>query len=335
MNLTDNITLEHPYFLLLLLSIPLLIVWYRYRRKNKEPEFVVSFGDIAEKLPITFKQKTLWIPFALRLLAITFAVLALARPQGHIGMSQTKVKGIDIVISLDISSSMLARDFVPDRMEAAKEIAKEFVRSRPGDRIGFVVFSGESFTLCPLTSDHNVVLSQIDNAKIGLLPDGTAIGMGLSTAVARLKDSNAKSKVVILLTDGENNMGTIYPLTAAEIAKTFGVRVYTIGVGTKGKALSPVGMYSNNTYKYEYVDVKIDEPLMTKIAEMTGGKYFRATDNQSLRDIYAEIDKMEKEIIEVTQFQRKPELFFPLAFLAFALFVLEVILRVGYYKFIP
>jgi Ca-activated chloride channel family protein len=296
---------------------------------------LVSFGDIAPKLPKTFRQKTLWIPFAIRILTITVTIIALARPQGHIGMTQTKVKGIDIVISLDISSSMLARDFVPDRMEAAKEIAKEFVRSRPGDRLGFVVFSGESLTLCPLTSDHNVVLSQIDNARIGLLPDGTAIGMGLSTAVARLKDSNAKSKVVILLTDGENNMGSVYPLTAAEIAKTFGVRVYTIGVGTKGKALSPVAMYSNNTYKYDYVDVKIDEPLMIQIAEMTGGQYFRATDNQSLRDIYSEIDKMEKEIIEVTQFQRKPELFFPLALLAFGLFLLEVILRMSYYKFTP
>ena len=230
---------------------------------------------------------------------------------------------------------MLAKDFKPDRMDAAKEVAKEFVSSRPFDRFGLVVFSGESFTQCPLTSDHRVVKNLFSEIKVGLVGGGTAIGNGLANAVSRLKESKSKSKVVILLTDGENNDGSIAPITAAEIAKTFDIRVYTIGVGSKGKALSPTGIYPDGRYSYGYTDVNIDEKSLKEIASLTGGRYFRATDNNSLRYVYSEIDKMEKTRFEEKNYTNKSEHFLPFALIATALLLLESVLKNTYFRTAP
>jgi Ca-activated chloride channel family protein len=229
------------------------------------------------------------------------------------------------MIASDISGSMLAEDFQPNRLEAGKNIAIDFIKNRPDDRIGLVIFSGESFTQCPLTIDHDVLINLYQDVKYGMIDDGTAIGMGLATAVNRLKDSEAKSKVVILLTDGSNNMGSIPPLTAAEIAKDFGIRVYTVGIGTHGFAPYPV--QTPFGVQYQKVPVDVDEGTLTKIANITGGKYFRATDNQTLKNIYDQIDKLEKAKIEVTQFHKKTELFLPFALIALFLLSMEFILK--------
>jgi Ca-activated chloride channel family protein len=251
----------------------------------------------------------------------------LARPQSRSSWKDIKTEGIDIVLSVDISYSMLAKDFNPNRLEAAKEVARDFIDARPNDRIGLVVFGGEAFTQCPLTTDHTVVKNLFKDVNAGMLAQGTAIGLGIADAVARVKDSKAKSRVVILLSDGVNNAGEIAPVTAGEIAKTFGVRVYTIGVGTMGKALTPVGVYPNGQFAYDYVDVEIDEGVMKKIAEETGGKYFRATDKESLRRVYKEIDKMEKTIISEKSFSDKEEHFLPFAIAAAVALLLEFIIK--------
>ncbi|MFL5753002.1 MAG: vWA domain-containing protein, partial [Bacteroidia bacterium] len=273
--------------------------------------------------------------FLLRLIAVSLLILVLARPQSRSSWKDIKAEGIDIVMSLDVSYSMLAKDFKPNRLEAAKEVAKDFIDSRPNDRIGLVIFGGEAFTQCPLTTDHNVIKNLFTDLKAGMLAEGTAIGLGIADAVARVKESKAKSKVVILLSDGVSNVGEIAPLTAGEIAKTFGVRVYTIGVGTKGKALMPIAIYPNGQMEYDYVDVEIDEKTMGTVAEMTGGKYFRATDNESLHKIYKEIDKMEKTIISEKSYSNKAEKFLPLAIAAAIALLLEFILRQFVFKSIP
>jgi Ca-activated chloride channel family protein len=239
-------------------------------------------------------------------------------------------EGIDIVLTQDISGSMLSRDFKPDRLEAAKNIATEFISGRPYDRIGLVVFSGESFTQCPLTTDHAVLINLLREIQSGMIEDGTAIGMGLATAVNRIKDSQAKSKVIILLTDGVNNRGEIAPETAAEIAKTFGIRVYTIGVGTQGMAPYPV--QTPFGIQYQDMPVEIDEGILQKIAQTTGGKYFRATDNDSLEKIYKEIDKLEKSKIDVRQFSKKEEKYLLPALIAFFMLVVEIIVRNTIFK---
>jgi len=261
----------------------------------------------------------------LRSLAIAALILALARPQSSLSWQNSTTEGIDIMIASDISGSMLAEDFQPNRLEAGKNIAIDFIRNRPDDRIGLVIFSGESFTQCPLTIDHDVLINLYADVKYGMIDDGTAIGMGLATAVNRLKGSEAKSKVIILLTDGSNNMGSIPPLTAAEIAKDFGIRVYTVGIGTHGFAPYPV--QTPFGVQYQKIPVDVDEGTLTKIANATGGKYFRATDNQTLRNIYDQIDKLEKAKIDVTQFHKKTELFFPFALIALFLLSLEFILK--------
>jgi Ca-activated chloride channel family protein len=266
------------------------------------------------------------------LLAISALIIVLMRPQSRSSWKDIKTEGIDIIMSLDISGSMLAKDFKPDRLEAAKEVAQDFIESRPNDRIGLVIFSGESFTQCPLTSDHAVLKNLFSGIHTGMVADGTAIGDGLATAISRVKDSKAKSKVVILLTDGVNNSGAVAPLTAAEIAKVFGVRVYTVGVGTRGKALSPIAMYPNGQYEYGYVDVNIDEKSLSEIAELTGGKYFRATDNKKLKEVYKEIDRMEKTIFEEKNFTNKAERFLPFAIAAAVLLLLEFLLRNTVFK---
>lgn len=271
--------------------------------------------------------------FALEVLAIVLLVVALARPQSSNSWQTYTSEGIDIVLALDVSGSMLARDFTPDRLEAAKEVATKFILERPQDKIGLVIFAGESFTQCPLTTDQAVLVNLLRDVKSGMIEDGTAIGLGLANAVNRLKDSPAKSKVVILLTDGVNNRGAVAPATAAELAKTYGIRVYTIGVGTYGEAPYPVptpfGVQLQN------VPVEIDEEVLQQIAALTGGKYFRATDNDKLKQIYQEIDQLEKSKIEVKHFSKKNEQYFVFGLAGLCLLIVQVLLRYTLLRKIP
>lgn len=332
----SDITFANKELLWLLLVVPVIVIWYILKNKTYHAEIKISSMAGFEGLKPTLKMRMRHLLIVLRILAIVLIIIVLARPQSRSSWKDIKTEGIDIVLSLDISTSMLAKDFKPDRLEAAKEIAVEFIDSRPNDRIGLVIFSGESFTQCPLTSDHAVIKNLFSGIHTGMVKDGTAIGDGLATAVARVKDSKAKSKVVILLTDGVNNQGSVPPLTAAEIAKAFGVRVYTVGVGTMGKALSPTGgVYPDGTLEYVYVDVDIDDKTLTEIADMTGGKYFRATDNNKLKEVYKEIDRMEKTIFEEKNFTNKAEHFLPFAVAAAFLLLIEFLLKNNYFKSIP
>jgi Ca-activated chloride channel family protein len=285
-------------------------------------------------VPKTLKVILRHIPFVLRIMALVFIIFVLARPQSIDRQEKSTTEGIDIILAIDISGSMLARDFTPDRLEAAKDVAIEFISGRPNDRIGLVVFSAESFTQCPLTTDHAVLINLFKDIKSGIIEDGTAIGLGLSNAVKRLKDSDAKSKIIILLTDGMNNTGSVDPLTAAEIAKTFGIRVYTIGVGMKGMAPYPFLDVFGRTV-IQKVPVEIDEPTLQKIADMTNGDYFRATNNEKLRQIYAQIDKLEKSKIDVTEFSRKQEEYKLFAGIALLLLLMEMLFRYVVLRGIP
>jgi Ca-activated chloride channel family protein len=271
--------------------------------------------------------------FVTRLLAITLLIIALARPQTNLNRQSVSVEGIDLVIALDISGSMLAQDLRPNRLDAAKDVAMEFIDGRPNDRIGLVIFSGESFTQCPITTDHAVLKNLFMEIKSGMIDDGTALGDGLALAVSRLKDSKAVSKVIILLTDGVNNMGSVDPLSAAEIAKLFGIRVYTVGIGTMGYAPYPV--QTPFGIQLQRMKVEIDEQLLVKISSMTDGKYFRAQNTSKLRQIYKEIDKMEKTRIDVTEFRKKKEEFLPLVLISFILLAFEGISRYIILKTIP
>lgn len=331
----NDITFANKEIFWLLLLVPAIVAWYILKNKTYHPELKVSSFKGFEGIQKTPKEYLRHSIIALRLLAITLMIVVLARPQSRSSWKDVKTQGIDIVMALDISGSMLAKDLKPNRLEAAKEVAQEFIDSRPSDRIGLVIFSGESFTQCPLTTDHAVIKNLFANVKTGMVKDGTAIGNGLATSVSRIKDSKAKSKVIILLTDGVNNQGSVAPITAAEIAKIFDIRVYTIGVGTKGKALSPIGIYPNGTYEYGYVDVNIDEKTLTEISSMTGGKYFRATNNEKLKEIYQEIDKLEKTIIEEKNFTNKAEHFLPFAILAAILILTEFALKNSIYRSVP
>ncbi len=328
----QNISFAYPAFFALFLIIPLLTFWYI--KKSKERNGTVMVSSIN-----SFKKSSSWknvfrhVLFACRMLAIACLILAIARPQFKNEQQLTNGEGIDIVLCLDISGSMLAQDFTPNRMEAAKNVASEFIDSRPTDRIGLVIFSGESFTMCPLTTDRSVLKSQLFNVQSGLLEDGTAIGSGLATSVERLRSSTSKSKVIILLTDGENNGGLIDPNTAKEIAKSLHVRVYTVGVGTEGFAPVPVQTPGGVIMQRE--KVSIDEKLLTQIANETGGKYFRAKDNESLSAIYKEIDQMEKSKIEITTFTRYNEQFFPFALIAAGLLLVELVLRFTLFRKFP
>lgn len=316
-------------FLWALLVIPALVLWYLFSMKSRQPK--LSFSSSSAITATGLKSYLIHLPIALRILAICVLVVALARPQSSTSWQDVTTEGIDIVMAVDISSSMLAQDFEPNRLEAAKEVAVEFIKNRPTDRIGLVVYSGESFTQCPLTTDHDKLINLFQDIKNGMIVDGTAIGMGLANAVNRLKESDAKSKVVILLTDGENTAGSIPPLTAAEIAATFGVKVYTIGVGTKGEAPMPVpDMFGR--IRYQRMEVNIDEESLEKIAEITNGAYFRATDNESLQEIYNEIDQLEKTIIEETQFEKKYEEFLPISLIALGLLLIEYLIRRFYLR---
>ena len=321
----ENIEFANPKLLWLLLLVPLTILWYVLRHKKQEAS--VRFSDMKGfvKLPKTWKAYLRHLLFALKMAALTLLIVALARPQSSSTNSTSNIEGIDIVMAMDVSGSMLARDLKPDRLTAAKRVASDFVEGRPGDRMGLVIFSGESFTQVPLTTDHVVMLNMLAEMKNGLIDDGTAIGDGLATAISRLKDSEAISKVIILLTDGLNNAGSVDPYTAGEMAKLFGIRVYTIGVGSYGTAPYPVQTPFGT--QIQQMKVEIDEKLLTQIANMTGGKYFRATSNQKLDEVYQEIDKLERSKIEVTEFRRLHEEFYPLVAWALALLLLEFLLR--------
>ena len=320
------------YLFLLVLLIP-YIIWYVMRRQKTEPTLQVSTTRMYMKVSRSWKIYLLHAPFVLRTVAIVMVILILARPQTTDNWQNTEIEGIDIMLAVDVSTSMLAEDLKPNRLEAAKQVASEFINGRPNDNIGLTIFAGESFTQCPLTVDHAVLLDMIHNIKCGLITDGTAVGMGIANAVTRLKDSKAKSKVIILLTDGTNNKGDISPMTAAEIAKSFGIRVYTIGVGTNGMAPYPYPV--GNTVQYVSMPVEIDEKTLTEIAGTTDGNYFRATSNSKLKEVYEEIDKLEKTKLNVKEYSKRDEEYHWFALAAFLCVLLEVLLRNSVLKKIP
>ncbi|MBO5225928.1 MAG: VWA domain-containing protein [Parabacteroides sp.] len=321
------------YLYLLLLLIP-IIGWYIYKLSKSQASLQVSSTEVFD-IPGTSSWKV-WlrhVPFVLRTVAIAVLIVILARPQSTNSWQNSSTEGIDIVLAMDISTSMLAQDLKPNRLEASKDVASSFINGRPNDNIGLVVFAAESFTQCPLTTDHAVLLNLFKDIQPGIIQDGTAIGLGLANAVSRIKDSQAKSKVIILLTDGVNNTGEIAPVTAAEIAKTFGVRVYTIGVGTQGEA--PYPFQTAFGIQYQNVPVEIDEQTLKQMAATTGGQYFRATDNASLKEIYSEIDKMEKTKISVQEYSKKQEEYKNWAILLFVLLLVEILLRNTLLRNIP
>ena len=328
-----SLTFGNPGFLFLLLVIPLLAAWYFYRKKRFTADLQVSTTAGFAQVGRNLKFYTYHGLYILRLMALTLLIIALARPQTSLSRQDISVEGIDLILALDVSGSMLAMDFKPDRLEASKDLAIEFIDGRPNDRIGLVIFSGETFTQCPLTTDHSVLKNLFRNIQSGMIEDGTALGDGMATAVNRLRGSKAISKVIILLTDGVNNMGSLDPRSAAEIAKLYGIRIYTIGVGSMGQAPYPVqtpfGMQT------QMMEVKIDEPLLMEVAKGTDGKYFRATNNAKLRSIYQEIDKLEKSKIDVTEFRKKKEEYLPFVLIAFIFIGMEMLLRYLYLKNIP
>lgn len=328
----QNITFGQPQFFYLLILLPVIIGWKIIKGRSQQAAINVSSVSGLQDIS-SWKNVLHQTPFVLRLLALTCIILALARPQTRNDEQNTEGEGVDIILCIDVSGSMTAQDFTPNRMEAAKKVAEDFVDQRMTDRIGIVIFSGESFTQCPLTTDHTVLKTQIQQIRNGLLEDGTAIGSGLATSVDRLRTSTAKSKVVILLTDGVNNSGLIDPSTAKEIAKRFNVKVYTVGVGTEGYAPTPVNTPMGIVMQNE--KVTIDEKLLSSIASETGGRYFRAKDNQSLKNIYNEIDKLEKSKVQVITFRRYAEKFYPLVFAALLFLFLEVFLRFTVFKKFP
>jgi Ca-activated chloride channel family protein len=328
----SNIQFAKPWFFALFAVVPLLIFFYLRPPFRTQGSMLVS-GIKAFGSARSWKTILRHAMFVLRIMAISSVIIALARPQTGSEQQLTTGEGIDIVFCLDISGSMLAQDFSPNRMEAAKQVASEFIDRRPTDRMGLVIFAGESFTMCPLTTDHAVLKSQLYNVQSGLLEDGTAIGSGLATGVERLRSSVSKSKVIILLTDGEDNGGRLDPNTAKEIAKSFGVRVYTVGVGTEGYA--PVPVQTSGGVIMQREKVSIDEKLLTQIANETGGKYFRATDNESLDSIYKEIDRLEKSKFQVTTFTHYTEKFLPFVLASILFLVLEWILRFTLFRKFP
>lgn len=329
----NGISFKNPdFFYLFLLLIP-MIAWYIWKQKNADASIQFSSDMGFAKIPKSLKYYLRHSVFALVILSMGMLIFALARPQSSNSWQNVTTEGIDIVIALDISSSMLAMDFQPNRLEAAKSVATQFISGRPNDKIGLVVFSGESFTQCPLTTDHATVINLFKNIESGMIEDGTAIGNGLATAVSRLKESTAISKVVILLTDGENNRGEIAPVTAAELAKTFGIRVYTVGVGTIGTA--PYPLQTPFGVQIRDVEVKIDEVTLGKIAQTTEGKYFRATNNNKLAEIYQEIDKLEKSKIDVKEYSKREEEYLRYALAGALLLLLSIFLKTTVFRSIP
>lgn len=329
------IRFANPEFLGLLIFLPIMIYWYVRRHRWSSGSVRYSNLGMVKSARKSVKAKLRHLLFVFRLVAVALVIIALARPQSGATEEEVITEGIDIILSMDVSSSMLAEDFKPNnRLGAAKLVAKDFVNGRSNDRIGLVVFAGKSFTQCPLTIDYGILLNFLEQIHIGMVEDGTAIGMAIANCVNRLRDSKAKSKVVILLTDGRNNRGQLDPITAARVAQTMGVRIYTIGAGKRGEALYPVEdpIFGK---RYVHMPVEIDEDVLTQIADITGGKYFRATDKRSLERIYAEIGEMEKTKIEVKEFTRYTELFVPYLLIAILVFLLEMILANTVFRKIP
>ncbi|MEP6261346.1 MAG: VWA domain-containing protein [Gillisia sp.] len=324
----DSFTFENPGYFWLLILLPLLAGWYFWKRNRQQAELRISSieGFKAERSILPVLKHGLFI---IRLIALAFLIIAMAKPRSSdVSTRTSSTQGIDIVLSIDVSASMLARDLQPNRLDALKEVAAEFIKGRPTDRIGLVVYAGESFTLTPVTSDKNIVLAALEDLKYNtVLEGGTAIGMGLATSVNRLKESNAKSKVIILLTDGVNNSGFIDPKIASELAVEYGIKTYTIGLGSNGMALSPIGILPNGQFQYGMARVEIDEKLLQEIASTTGGKYYRATDNEKLEEIYEEIDSLEKTEIEEFKFTNYEERFRPFLLIAGFLLIMELLLR--------
>ena len=316
--------------LLYLILIPIaILIWYFFQHLRISSSII--FTDTKSLTnETTIKEQLRHLPYLLKVISCILLIIALARPQSSSNWEESTTEGIDIVLAIDVSTSMLAEDLKPNRIEAAKNVAVNFISKRVNDRIGLVIFAGESFTQCPLTTDHNVLINLFKDLESGTIEDGTAIGMGLATGVNRLKESTAISKVIILLTDGVNNTGMVNPLTAAEIAKQFGIRVYTIGVGTE-EGLAPV----STPYGTQYMEVNIDEKTLQDIATLTDGKYFRATNKNSLRKIYNDIDVLEKSKIEITEFHKRSEKFVPFVLWAFSILLLAFILQRTYFKQIP
>mgnify|MGYP001205353059 CR=1 FL=1 len=330
---SDDVKFANPEVLWLLLIIPFMVYWYWKKNKKITPDLKYSSISMLKGASKTLRERLAHIPYFLRLLAIALLIIAIARPQNFRSGENIYTEGIDIAMVLDISSSMLAEDFRPNRLEAAKQVIDEFIQGRVTDKIGLVIFSRESFTQCPLTTDHAVLVNLFKAVKYGMIEDGTAIGLGLANAVNRIKESKAKSKVIILLTDGSNNRGDIAPITAAEIARTFGIRVYAIGVGSYGQVNIPVQTPMGT--QYQLMDSEFDEESLKEIAAMTGGNYFRATDNNKLRSIYQEIDQMEKTKINVKEYSKKNEDYYLFALAALLLLIAELILRNSVLRKIP
>lgn len=325
------------YLFLLLLVIPYLL-WYLMYRKKSEPTMRVADTFAYRFAPKSWKVRLMPLQMLLRVVAFVMLVIVLARPQTQNSWKNKTVEGIDIMLAIDVSTSMLAEDLKPNRLEAAKQVAAEFIAGRPDDNIGLTIFAGEAFTQCPMTTDHSSLLNLLQNVRTdiaarGLIQDGTAIGMGLASAVSRLKDSKAKSKVVILLTDGSNNMGDLSPMTSAEIAKSLGIRVYTIGVGTN--KVAPYPMPVAGGVQYVNVPVEIDTRTLSDIAATTNADFYRATNTGELHEIYKEIDKLEKSKLSVTQFSKRYDAYQPFAAAAALALLLELLLRITVFRRIP
>ncbi|QCE41332.1 vWA domain-containing protein [Psychroserpens sp. NJDZ02] len=329
----DGITFLNKEFFWLLLALPLAVVWYVFKNQQQNAELKISSLK-GFKVSNSVLPKLKHVLFGLRLLALGFLIVAFARPRTSETNTKTKTtKGIDIVMAIDVSASMLAKDLDPNRLEALKKVAAKFIKGRPNDRIGLVEYAGESYTKTPITSDKSIVLNSLDDIKYNtIIEGGTAIGMGLATSVNRLKDSKAESKVIILLTDGVNNSGVLNPKIASELAVEFKIKVYTIGLGTNGMALSPVAILPNGRFKYDRVQVEIDEDLLKDIAKVTGGKYFRANNNKKLEQIYAEINKLEKTEIDEIKYTTYQELFRPFVWIAGLLLLLEFLIRITLFR---
>ena len=325
------------YLLLMLLVIP-CVVWYLLRANKRRATLSVPTTYMYQGMRKSWKYYLIHVPFILDMAALVLLSLILARPQTTDRWQDTEIEGIDIMLCVDVSTSMLAEDLKPNRIEAAKQVAAEFINGRPNDNIGLTIFAGEAFTQCPMTVDHSVLLNMFQNvssdiAAKGIIEDGTAIGMGLANAISRLKDSQAKSKVIILLTDGSNNRGEISPMTAAEMAKSFGIRVYTIGVGTNGTAPYPV----QGAYGKQYVNmaVEIDENILRQIAQTGSGQYYRATSNSKLKEVYEEIDKLERTKLQVKEFSKNQEEYQPLALALLLSLLLSILLKQTVLRTIP
>lgn len=328
-----DVTFKYSFILYFLAIIPIMMFWYWKRNKKMTPDITFSSLKIFNEIKPTIKEKLVHLPFVLRLIAVALLIIALARPQSFATGENVYTEGIDIAVVLDISGSMLAEDFKPNRLEAAKDVIDEFIAGRTSDKIGLVVFSGKSFTQCPLTVDYSVLRNLLSEIKSGMIEDGTAIGLAIANGVNRLKDSKAKSKILILLTDGVNNAGEIDPITAANIAQTFGIRIYTVGVGTRGNA--PYPFQTPFGVQYQMVPVEIDEAILQQVADITDGHYFRATDNKKLEEIYKEIDKMEKTRVEITSYRNAKELFYNWALAGLLLLFTEIVLSRTYLRRLP